>query len=377
MINRGCVKIRLSPFCRGVACYARNSALCAALLICILPHIAPTGRRALSAAACYALHRKVHNESTPLLHHGRRALRTVACYARNSALRAALVICILPHITPTLRRALSAAACYALSPTRRGMFLPLPCRGVACYARNSALRAASVICILPHIAPTGPSGVRTALSARMVGSCRGAACYALRRKAHNESMPLLHHGPSALRTALRRKVHNESAPLLHHGSSTLRTALSTRMVGSCRGAACYALRRKAHNESMRKMVGFCRGVACYARNSALRAALVICIYFPATLLNPRPSGVRTHGPSALRIALSTRMVGSCRGAACYALRRKAHNESTPLLHHGPSALRTALRRKAHNESTRKVMLCFDTPPSSQVVVAKGSDRDFG
>ncbi|MGP1461641.1 MAG: hypothetical protein ACTTKF_08700, partial [Bacteroides sp.] len=85
---------------------------------------------------------------------------------RNSALCAALVICILPHIAPTGRRALSAAACYALSPTGRGMFLPLPCRGVACYARNSALRAASVICILPHIAPTG----RRALSA--------AACYA-------------------------------------------------------------------------------------------------------------------------------------------------------------------------------------------------------
>ena len=53
---------------------------------------------------------------------------------------------------------------------------PVPCRGVACYARNSAQRAASVICILPHIAPTG----RRALSA--------AACYALRRKAHNESI---------------------------------------------------------------------------------------------------------------------------------------------------------------------------------------------
>ena len=28
-----------------------------------LPHIAPTGPRALSAAACYALRRKAHNES--------------------------------------------------------------------------------------------------------------------------------------------------------------------------------------------------------------------------------------------------------------------------------------------------------------------------
>ena len=40
---------------------------------------------------------------------------------------------------------------------------PVPCRGVACYARTSAQRAAH--------------GVR-----------RGAACYALRRKAHKKAM---------------------------------------------------------------------------------------------------------------------------------------------------------------------------------------------
>ena len=45
-----------------------------------------------------------------------------------------------------------------------------------------------------------------------------------------------------------------------------------------------------------------------------------------------------HGVPPSRLSLFNRMVGFCRGAACY-----------------------ALRRKAHNESMQKVVLCFDTP----------------
>lgn len=72
----------------------RNSALRAALVICILPHIAPTGRRALSAAACYALRRKAHNESmrkdvSPLNPCIPIFCRGVACFRPYSALRAA------------------------------------------------------------------------------------------------------------------------------------------------------------------------------------------------------------------------------------------------------------------------------------------------
>ena len=58
-----------------------------------------------------------------------------------------------------------------------------------------------------------------------------------------------------------------------------------------------------------------------------------------------------------------------RGLGCFLLTHPRNSAlraalviiSTPLLHHGPSALRTALRRKAHNESMQKVVLYFDTP----------------
>ena len=42
--------------------------------------------------------------------------------------------------------------------------------------------------------------------------------------------------------------------------------------GSCRGVACYALRRKAQRGVRGDYLVFRRGVACYARNSAQRAA---------------------------------------------------------------------------------------------------------
>ena len=66
---------------------------------------------------------------------------------------------------------------------------------------------AVMIYILPHIAPTG----RRALSARRVGACRGAACYALRRKAHNESM--------------RKTVSQRHLPLNVTGSRAINPAL--------------------------------------------------------------------------------------------------------------------------------------------------------
>ena len=73
---------------------------------------------------------------------------------------------------------------------------PVPCRGVACYIRNSAQRAARW------------------------GFCRTAACYALRRKAHKKAMAVFCRGVAcyarnSVRNACRRRgVNHHSAPLV-------------------------------------------------------------------------------------------------------------------------------------------------------------------
>ncbi len=55
-----------------------------------------------------------------------------------------------------------------------------------------------------------------------------------------------------------------------------------------RGAACYALRRKAQHGSRGDYLVFCRGVACYARNSVRNAC--------------RRRGVNHHSAPLVRIA---------------------------------------------------------------------------
>ena len=79
---------------------------------------------------------------------------------------------------------------------RHSTFRILPCRGVACYTRNSARRAAY--------------GVR-----------RGAACYALRRKAHRGVRGVNHHSVAlprvagVARYALRRKAQRSTTTGIH------------------------------------------------------------------------------------------------------------------------------------------------------------------
>ena len=143
MINRGCVKIRLSPFCRGVACIMNR---------CEKPPLEPEWWGSVGA-----------QHATPCV--VRRIMNPCPSFTTGGAPLAPLVA-------------------KQTSPLKGGNRLnPTYWMGWVFLAQGSTLghgaprhqRRASVICILPHIAPTG----RRALSA--------AACYALRRKAHNES----------------------------------------------------------------------------------------------------------------------------------------------------------------------------------------------
>jgi len=99
------------------------------------------------------------------------------------------------------------------------------------------------------------------------------------------------------------------ATLCAESTPPVRLFLFNRMVGFCRGAACYALRRRRIKRQWCsggcvkiQLSLFCRGVACFRPQLAAYAA-------PA------------------RLFLFNRMVGFCRGAACYALRRKAHKKA--------------------------------------------------
>ncbi len=128
------------------------------------------------------------------------------------------------------------------------------------------------------------------------------------------SLSIIHY----LRVPLRRAAQVYFLPLLHHGCAPLtasepvyqsfvgaqrvtpatrgnaaqpsRLSLFNRMVGVCRGAACYALRRKAHNESMQKEV-LCfdtpsqLGTTCRLYDTRVRLFCLLGMTFDARIGN--------------------------------------------------------------------------------------------